>query len=180
MSTQLIVHKKIEQKIFLIRGKKVMVDNDLAELYGVRTKELNKAVKRNSYRFPKDFMFQLTTSESESLRFQIGTSNDGRGGRRYLPFAFTEQGVAMLSSVLNSKRAVQVNIQIMRAFIKLKELTSNHRDISQKLEALERKYHNHNQKIKKIFQAIKNILEFPAQKFQEVPKVNGFISDNKK
>lgn len=127
----------IERRIYLIRGRKVMLDTDLAELYQVLTKNLNKAVKRNLDRFPEDFMFQLTKDEAESLRFQFGTSNLGRGGRRYLPYAFTEQGVAMLSSVLNSARAVMVNIAIMRAFVKMRELLATHRDLADKIEQLE-------------------------------------------
>jgi hypothetical protein len=112
-------------KIVEIRGKKVMLDEDLAGLYGVATKSLNKAVKRNSERFPDDFMYRLTREEVRSLRFQTGTSK--RGGRRYLPYAFTEQGVAMLSSVLHSKRAIQVNIAIMRVFVKLRDILSIHK-----------------------------------------------------
>ncbi len=108
--------ERIARSILLIRGHKVMLDADLARLYSVRTFNLNKAVKRNLDRFPQDFMFQLTAEEAAALRFQIGISKTGRGGRRYLPYAFTEQGVAMLSSVLRSKRAVQVNIEIMRPF----------------------------------------------------------------
>jgi hypothetical protein len=108
MSTELLV-KEVAQRIFFIRGHRVMLDSDLAELYGVETKNLNKAVRRNEGRFPEDFVFQLTADEEESLRFQIGTSNEGRGGRRYLPLVFTEQGVAMLSSVLRSDRAAHVN-----------------------------------------------------------------------
>jgi hypothetical protein len=111
----------IEKKILLIRGEKVMLDSDLAQLYEVETFNLNKAVKRNSERFPEDFMFQLNKEEADSLRFQIGMSKtSGSGGRRYLPYVFTEQGVAMLSSVLNSQRAVKVNIEIMRTFVKLR------------------------------------------------------------
>jgi hypothetical protein len=106
----------IEQRIYLIRGQKVMLDRDLAELYQVQTKNLNKAVKRNIDRFPEDFMFRVAPEEIESLRFQFGTSNPGRGGRRYLPYVFSEKGVAMLSSVLNSQRAVQMNIAIVRVF----------------------------------------------------------------
>jgi ORF6N domain-containing protein len=112
----------IEQRIFLIRGQKVMLDYDLAKLYGVRTKILNQAIKRNRRRVPDDFMFQLTYQEVRNLRSQFVTSNKERGGRRYLSFAFTEQGVAMLSSVLNSECAVQVNIEIMRAFVRLRQL----------------------------------------------------------
>ncbi|MEK7382426.1 MAG: ORF6N domain-containing protein [Elusimicrobiota bacterium] len=116
----LVPVEHIERRIYLIRGHRVMLDADLARVYGVKTKELNKAVKRNPGRFPEDFAFQLVQAEAESLRFQIGTSNDGRGGRRYLPHAFTEQGVAMLSSVLRSERAVLVNVAIMRAFVRIK------------------------------------------------------------
>src|SRR4030066_2013089 len=119
----LIPVEMIEKKILLIRGEKVMLDADFAELYGVETSNLNKAVKRNIDRFPEDFMLQLTKEEADSLRFQIGMSKtEGRGGRRYLPYAFTEQGVAMLSSVLNSKRAIHINITIMRIFIRLRNL----------------------------------------------------------
>ncbi len=113
----LVPPERIERSILLIRGHKVMLDSDLAELYGVTTKRLNEQVRRNLSRFPGDFMFQLTESETHLLRSQIATSKSGRGGRRYPPYAFTEQGVAMLSSVLNSDRAIKVNIEIMRAFV---------------------------------------------------------------
>jgi hypothetical protein len=124
----------VEQKIHIIRDQKVMLDKDLAELYGVLTKNLNKAVKRNIERFPEDFVFQIT--KEESLRFQIGTS-EGKGGRRYLSYAFTELGVAMLSSVLNSDRAVQVNIYIMRAFVKLREIMATNKEVAEKITKLE-------------------------------------------
>ena len=128
----------IERRIYVIRGQKVMLDSDLAKLYGVTTFNLNKAVKRNLDRFPPDFMFQLTSDEAESLRFQIGISKpEGRGGRRYLPYAFTEHGVAMLSSVLNSKRAVQMNILIIRAFVKLRELLATHKELARRIEKIE-------------------------------------------
>jgi len=127
----------IERRIYLIRGQKVMLDADLAELYQVETFNLNKAVKRNLDRFPQDFMFQLTKEEATSLTFQIGISKQGRGGRRYLPYAFTEHGVAMLSSVLNSARAVQMNILIIRAFIKLRDMVANHKDLANRMEKLE-------------------------------------------
>jgi phage regulator Rha-like protein len=137
-----------------------MLDSDLAEMYGIETFNLNKAVKRNPDRFPEDFMFRLAKEEAESLRFQIGMSKPtGRGGRRYLPYAFTEHGVAMLSSVLNSERAVQVNILIIRAFVKLREVMATHKDLAQKIEALERKYKDHDQEIQVIFTAIKKLLE---------------------
>jgi hypothetical protein len=138
-----------------------MLDSDLAGLYQVETKNLNKAVKRNLERFPEDFMWQLTNEEVDSLRLQIGTSNVGRGGRRYLPYVFTEQGVAMLSSVLKSKRAVQVNILIMRAFVKLREVMATHKELAHKIEALERKYQTHDKELQVVFEAIKKLLEPP-------------------
>jgi len=149
----------IEHRLYLIRGQNVMLDRDLAELYQAPTKSLNLAVRRNRDRFPEDFMFQLTKEEARALRFQIETSNKGRGGRRYLPYAFTEHGVAMLSSVLSSKRAVQVNIIIMRAFVKLREMLSTHRDVLRKLEELERKYQRHDAQITAIFDAIRKLIE---------------------
>jgi len=127
----------ITRRIFVIRGQKVMLDSDLAELYQVLTKNLNLAVRRNADRFPEDFMFQLTEQEAESLRLQIATSNVGRGGRRYLPYAFTEHGVAMLSAVLNSDRAVLMSIVIVRAFVRMRELLATHKDLAQKIEKLE-------------------------------------------
>jgi phage regulator Rha-like protein len=141
--TTLIPIERIEKQIFLIRGQKVMLDSHLALLYGVSTKRLNEQVRRNISRFPDDFMFQLTQAEYELLRSQIATSKYGSGGRRYLPLAFTEQGVAMLSTVLNSERAIQVNIAIMRAFVKLRQILATHKDLVHKLEELEKKYETH-------------------------------------
>jgi hypothetical protein len=152
--------ENIPQRILTIRGHRVMLDVDLAELYGVTTKRLNEAVRRNAARFPNDFMFQLAPGEVESLRSQFATSN-GRGGRRYLPYAFTEQGVAMLSSVLNSKRAILVNISIMRAFVSLRETLGSHKELSRTLEDLERKYAAHDAQIKGIFGAIRALMEPP-------------------
>ncbi len=160
----------IATKIFEIRGKKAMLDKDLAKLYGVKTKQLLRQVKRNKERFPDDFMYELTPQEVMNLRCQFVTSR--WGGRRYLPYAFTEQGVAMLSSVLHSKRAIKVNIQIMRAFVKLKELLLTHKDLARKLEALEKKYANHDEKIKAIFEAIKQLLQPPREK----KRITGFRS----
>ena len=159
--------ERIESRIYLIRGKKVMFDRDLAELYGVETKNLNKAVKRNKERFPVDFMFQLNNQEIRawSLRFQFGTSNSNRGGRRYPPYVFTEQGVAMLSSVLNSERAIQVNIQIMRTFTKLREMLATNKELREKIEKLERKY---DQRFQAVFNVIKKLLtheEKPKDEF---------------
>jgi hypothetical protein len=128
----------IERRIYVIRGQKVMLDSDLAELYQVETFNLNKAVKRNGDRFPEDFMFQLSPEEAEPLIFQIGMSKpEGRGGRRTLPYAFTEHGVAMLSSVLKSGRAVQMNILITRAFVKLRELLATHKELARKIDQID-------------------------------------------
>ena len=150
----------VKERIYRIRGKNVMFDKDLAELYGVPTKSLNLAVKRNLDRFPIDFMFRLT--KEESLRFQIETSkNVGRGGRRYLPHVFTELGVAMLSSILNSKRAVQVNIAIMRAFVSLKKMVVTYGELKRKIAVLEKKYDSNFQIV---FTAIKKLMEPPPDK----------------
>ena len=178
---------RIETKILLVRGQKVMLDTDLADLYEVEAKVLNQAVKRNLDRFPEDFMFQLTAEESarlrsqivplkmkppvelglqsvtSGLRSQIVTSNagQGRGGRRYRPYAFTEQGVAMLSSVLRSKRAVMVNIEIMRAFVWLRQILGAHADLARKLAALEHKYDS---QFKAVFDAIRELMTPPPAK----------------
>ena len=174
----LIITEKIEQKIFLIRGKKVMLDRDLSTLYGVETKALNQAVKRNIKRFPKDFMFQLTTSEFQNWKSQIVTSNPNLPLRsqfvtlkqgqhaKYLPYAFTEQGVAMLSSVLNSDKAIEVNIQIMRTFTKLRELMIQHKDLEERITTLEKKY---DRKFKNIFEAIRQLLQPSVQPLK--PKI---------
>jgi hypothetical protein len=151
----------IQNKIYLIRGRKVMLDRDLAELYGVTTGNLNKAVKRNAERFPSDFMYMLSKEESDSLSFQFGSLKRGEHFK-YLPTVFTEQGVAMLSSVLKSKMAIQVNIQIMRVFTNLREMMATHKDLARKIEDLESKFHEkfqeHDQKIILIFNAIKELL----------------------
>ncbi len=154
-----VPEETIEGKIFLIKHKKVMLDTDLALLYEVEIRALNQAVRRNIERFPGDFMFQLTKGEYESLRSQFVTLRRGQH-RKYLPYAFTEQGVAMLSSVLNSKRAIQVNIQIMRTFIKLREMLLTHKELKQKIEAMERKY---DYQFKIVFDAIKKLLEPPEK-----------------
>jgi hypothetical protein len=149
----------IERRIYFIRGQKVMLDTDLAELYGVPTYRLNEQVKRNLKRFPDDFMFQLKAKEANSLTSQIAMSNVGRGGRRTRPYVFTEQGVAMLSSVLNSERAVQVNIAIMRAFVKLREVIATHKELAHKIADLERKFQAHDSQIEEVFDAIRQLLE---------------------
>ena len=146
-------------KIYLVRNHKVMLDIDLAELYNVETGRLNEQVKRKLDRFPVDFMFQLTNKEWESLRSQIAISKKGRGGRRYTPFVFTEHGVLMLSSVLNSRRAIQVNIQIMRIYTKLKGMLLTHKDILLKLEKLERKTNKHDGNFKTVFDFLKELLK---------------------
>lgn len=152
--------EQIERKIYLLRGHRVMFDSDLADLYEVPVKVLNQAVKRNINRFPEDFMFQLT-KEEESLRSQIVTLKNGRGHhRKYLPYAFTEQGVAMLSSVLNSERAVQVNIAIMRTFVKLREMIVSHKDLARRLDALEKKY---DAQFKVVFDAIRQLMTPPVK-----------------
>ena len=178
VSKRVIVLKpeSVAQLVFFIRGEKVMFDADLAMLYGVEVRSLNQAVARNRKRFPADFAFQLTDDELAALRSQlvisksptsqassrlgsrIVTSNTGRGGRRYLPYAFTEQGVAMLSSVLRSARAVEVNIAIMRTFVQLRRLMDTNRDLARKIEALEKKY---DEKFAVVFEAIKQLITPP-------------------
>jgi len=150
----LIPVERVERHILLIRSHKVMLDSDLAALYEVETKVLNRAVQRNRDRFPEDFMFQLTPDEFSNLRCQFGTSSYW-GGRRHRPYAFTEQGVAMLSSVLNSPRAVQVNIEIMRTFVKLRQMLASHEDLARKLAALEKKY---DAQFKVVFDAIRRLM----------------------
>ena len=156
--------ESISSQIYFIRGKRVMLDSDLAALYGVKTKSLNLAVKRNRSRFPDDIMFQLSAQEAKVLRFQNETSKDGSGGRRYLPHVFTEQGIAMLSGVLNSPRAIQANIQIMRTFTKLREILVHNEIVRQKIEELESKYEKHNKQFKVIFEAIRELLAAPKLK----------------
>ncbi len=153
----LVLNEVVEQKIFLIRGQKVMLSIHLAKLYGVQPKVLMQAVKRNLERFPEDFMFLLTKQEVTNLKSQIVTSSWG-GARRANPYAFTEQGVAMLSSILRSKRAIQVNIAIMRAFVKLRQILSAHKKLRFALEELEKKVEKHDTEIRDIFQAIRNLM----------------------
>ena len=148
--------ESITNKIYFIRDHKVMLDRDLADLYGVETKLLKRTVRRNIDRFPSDFMFELTKKELENWRCQIGTSNNIKMGLRYSPMAFTEQGVAMLSSVLNSKRAIQANIQIMRAFTMLRTMLLTHDDLRRKIEDMEAKY---DKQFRIVFQAIKQLLK---------------------
>ena len=158
-AVQMVPVEIIERKIYLIRGCKVMLDSHLAELYNVPTKRLNEAVKRNRGRFPDDFMFQLSEEELENLRSQIATSSAGHGGRRSPPYAFTEHGVAMLSSVLSSKRAIELNILIIRAFVRLREYLATHKDLARKLEDVERTQNDHGAHIQQIYDYIQRLLE---------------------
>jgi len=158
----------IERKILFINGQKVLLDSDLAALYGATTKRLNEQVSRNLKRFPADFMYRLSQEEFESLKSHFATSSSW-GGRRTRPYVFTEQGIAMLSSVLNSDRAIEVNIQIMRTFVKLREMMSSHKDLARKLSALEKKYDG---QFQIVFEAIKQLIEV-----EEKPKKKiGFIA----
>ena len=172
----------LERRIYLIRGQKIMLDFDLAELYDVPTKRLNEQVRRNRKRFPNDFMFKLTTTESEALRSQIATSKasrdtlrsqfatskTGRGGRRYLPYAFTEQGVAMLSSVLNSERAIEVNIAIMRTFVKLRQMLESNEELNRKFGVVIRKLATHDKYFKVVFDELKRMNEPPPSLSRQI------------
>ncbi len=158
---------QIEQAILLIRGQRVMLDRDLAAMYGVTTSNLNKAVSRNLGRFPTDFMFQLTMDEANALRFQIGILKKGLHFK-YLPYVFTQEGVAMLSGVLRSPRAEQVNIAIMRAFVRLRETLSLHKDLAHKLGELERKIENHDENIRTLFEAIHSLMTPPETPHREI------------
>ena len=172
--SNLIPQEVVENKIYLIRGHKVMLSVDLARLYGVPVKRVTEQVRRNTKRFPEDFMFQLSLKEVQSLRSQFATLNEpvdtqrviasNRGKHaKYMPCVFTEQGIAMLSSVLNSERAVQVNIIIMRAFVKLREFLSTHRELAQKLKELEGKLEKHDTEILMIFDAIRQLMAPPPE-----------------
>ena len=161
----------IESRILSLRGQRVMLDSDLAQLYGVATKALVRAVKRNAERFPPDFMFQLGSKETADLRHQTGTSSSW-GGRRYLPYAFTEQGVAMLSSVLRSAQAVSVNVEIMRAFVRLRAALADHRDLARRLDGLEAKYDH---QFKVVFDAIRALMTPPEKPTRRI----GFRAERK-
>ena len=159
---------EIEDKIFLIRKGKVMLDSDLAELYGVTTKRLNEQVRRNLDRFPKDFMFQLTKAEDQNLKSQIATSKKGHGGRRKLPYAFTEHGAIMLASVLNSERAVETSILVVRAFVRLRQMLFAHKEISRKISELEKRLTGHDQDLKAILTAIKQLMASPIVRKKQI------------
>jgi hypothetical protein len=188
MSKEIVPALRIAQSIYWLRGQKVMLDFDLAALYGVATKVLNQAVKRNRERFPADFMFQLTAKETSNLRSQFVTSrpqvignqpiprnrsqfvtgSQKHGGERYLPYAFSEQGVAMLSSVLNSERAVKVNIAIMRAFVKLRETLETNRELARKFAELEKRVGKHDETIDAILDAIRQLMAPPEEPRREI------------
>jgi hypothetical protein len=158
----------IERRIYLICGQKVMIDFDLAELYGVTTKRLNQQVTRNKKRFPEDFMFRLMKKETEVLRLQIATSNTGRGGRRYLPYVFTEQGVAMLSSVLTSEQAIEVNIAIMRAFVRLRQILETNEELNRKFAGVLRKLSTHDKYFRVVFDELKKLTEKPLSSNRQI------------
>jgi phage regulator Rha-like protein len=153
--------ERIESFILLIRGRKVMLDSHLAELYGVSTKRLNEQVKRNKQRFPADFMFQLTPVESSTLRSQFATSKHKRGGRRFRPYAFTEHGAIMVASVLNTHRAIEASLYVVRAFVKLRELLGTHKQLARKLAELEAHLEQHDEDITALFEAIRRLMEPP-------------------
>ena len=174
ISQNLVPVEVVERRILLIRGHKVMLDSHLAELYEVPTFRLNEAVKRNRRRFPEDFMFQLGKEEAEALTSQFAMSKPGRGGRRTLPYVFTEQGVAMLSTVLNSERAISVNIAIMRALVRLRQILAAHKELAERLAAIEK---NYDQRFKVVFDILKQLMEPPL----EPPKRPiGFMAPGKK
>ena len=168
----------IESRILMIRGHKVLLDSELADLYQVETKALNRAVKRNRDRFPDDFMFQLTAAEAtDLLRYQSVTSNNSRGGRRYRPYVFTEQGIAMLSGVLTSKRAVEVNIVIMRTFVKLRQLLATHAELAHRLDALEWRQAEQESRVQYVFETIQHVIEAPGSE-SEPKKRFGFLTSD--
>lgn len=171
----LVVFEKIENKIYNIRGQRVMLDSDLAEIYQVETKMLNRAVKRNLDRFPEDFMFQITDEETKSLRFQIGTSNKGRGGRRYLPYAFTEHGAVMLASVLNSPTAIEASIKVVRAFVKMRSILALHQDLADRINELEKVTGKYNQDFRVVFQLLGEIKRDPKFLKRKI----GFVEEKK-
>lgn len=170
------IQHAVEHKIYIIRGQRVMVDFDLAEIYGVPTKSLNLAVRRNRERFPEDFVFQLTEEEHQSLRFQFETSKIGRGGRRYLPYVFNEYGIAMLASVLKSERAAQMSIFIVRAFIKMREMLATHADLALKIGEIERKQKEHGDQLSAVYSVVKHLMnppEGPKKKIGFAPEDGG-------
>jgi hypothetical protein len=178
---EIIAQVSIESRIHLIRGKKVILDSDLSALYEVETKQLKRAVRRNIERFPEDFMFELTKDELEILRCQIGTSS--WGGKRYQPFAFTEHGVAMLSGVLNSDRAVAINIQIMRAFVRIRNLVSDNAELKRAIQTIERRVNDHDKALEIAFNTLKKFIVpkelLPKEYSPEEKKKMGFGKDKR-
>lgn len=162
-TSSLVVSPQIESRILLIRGHRVMLDSDLAQLYRVTTKRLNEQVKRNKGRFPRDFMFQLTSHEIRNLRSQFATSSSIHGGRRFRPYAFTEHGAVMLATVLNSPIAVQASIRVVRAFVKLRELLGAQRKLALKLLELEKRLGEHDDEISSLFEAIRHLMQPPEK-----------------
>jgi len=175
MSSPIATVDALSGRIHLVRGQRVMLDTDLAELYGVTTKRFNEQVKRNVERFPTDFMFQLTAEEHDSLRSQIATSKTGRGGRRYLPYVFTEHGAIMAASVLSSPRAVEMSVFVVRAFVQLRELLGSSRELADRLDDLERKLSTHDQAIAGVIDAIRRLTSVPAKPSRPI----GFTADLK-
>ena len=167
MNKQIVSAEQIALRIRLFRGQRVLLDSDSARLYGVTTGNSNKAVNRNRDRFPADFVFQLTAAEAQNLIFQIGRSK-GRGGRRHLPYAFTEQGVAMLSSVLQSERAVRINIALMRAFVKLRKVIDTNRELARKFSELEQRIDKHGEELAAILEAIRQLMAPPEKSRREI------------
>ena len=153
-----IVARSVESRILILRHLRVILDSDLAELYGVRAKQLNQQTKRNRDRFPADFMFQLTAKEHDALRSQIVTSKKGRGGRRYPPYAFTEHGAIMAATVLNSKRAIEMSVFVVRAFVRMREMLAKNRQLAAKIKELDRRLETHDTAIQDIIEAIKELM----------------------
>ena len=166
--TEIVPMERIARKIYVVQDIRVMLDRDLAELYGVKTKALKQAVRRNINRFPKDFMFELSKEDFENWRSQFVTSNRDRMGLRYSPMAFTEQGIAMLSSVLNSDRAIEVNIEIMRAFVQLRKISSSQKQLSLKLQEIEARLKEHDENLDEIFEAILYLINPPEKPQKQI------------
>jgi len=163
-----LVRRPVESRILLLRGRKVLLDSDLADLYRVPVKRLNEQVKRNAERFPEDFMFRLTPEETRLLRSQIATSNGGRGGRRYLPFVFTEHGAIMAASVLNSPQAVEMSVFVVRAFVRLNEILASDRELAAKVMELDRRLKTQDAAIHDIISAIKRLMKPPSRRIPQI------------
>lgn len=176
MKSNIVSSQDIEEVIHHIRGKRIILDSDLAQLYQVTTKRLNEQIKRNKDRFPEDFLFQLTQEEDDLLRSQIATSKVKHGGRRYLPYAFTEHGVVMTANVLNSKQAIESSIFVVRTFIKLREFVLSHKDLAKKLTELERKVTNHDKTIASVIIAIRRLMQQPKAEPELKKREIGFLA----